>query len=192
MYATRNLFSSRRRGLAVLGALAAGLLTACGGGGYDGGGTSPPPPAMKQPPQIVGLTDQSLPQDTMTPALSFQVSDADSGANAVTVTVTTSDATIIPAEGIVLGGSGGSRTLQITPAAEVFGDAMLTIRAADPDGLTEQQVIRVTVNGVFVSFSTTVNEVFAVDENGEQRSLSGFTFTLDADDDPAAFDALLQ
>jgi hypothetical protein len=37
-----------------------------------------------------------------------------------------------------------------------------------------------------------VNDVFAVGENGEQHSLSGFTFTLDAEDNPAAFDVLLQ
>jgi hypothetical protein len=34
--------------------------------------------------------------------------------------------------------------------------------------------------------------VFGRDENGEQRSLRGFTFTLDADDNPNAFDQLLQ
>jgi hypothetical protein len=176
----------RKLSLAVLVALSAGLMTACGGGGYD---NSPP---ARQAPQLLGLTDQSLPQDTSTPVLSFQVSDADSGAGSVTVTATTSDASIIPAEGIVLGGSGSGRTLQITPAPEVFGDATITIRAVDPDGLAAQQAIRVTVNGVFVSFTATVNEVFAVEENGDQRLLSGFTFTRDADDDPAAFDGLLQ
>ena len=32
----------------------------------------------------------------------------------------------------------------------------------------------------------------AIEENGDKPSLSGFTFTLDADDNPAAFDGLLQ
>ena len=182
---------NRKLSLAVLAALSAGLLTACGGGGgYDGGNS--PPPAAKQAPTIGGLTDQSLPQDTSTPVLTFQVSDADSGAGAVTVSATTSDASIVPAEGIVIGGSGGSRTLQITPAAEVFGNAMITLRAVDPDGLAATQAIRVTVNGVFVSFTTTVNNWFALDENADRPTLSGFTFTLDADDDPTAFDPLLQ
>lgn len=182
---------NRKLSLAVLAALSAGLVTACGGGGGYNGGNSPPP-AAKQAPTIAGLADQSLPQDTATPTLNFTVSDADSGAGSVTVTATSSDATIVPAEGIVLGGSGANRTLQITPAPEVFGNAMITLRAVDPDGLAATQAIRVTVNGVFVSFTTTVNDVFAVDENGDQRSLSGFTFTLDADDNPAAFDVLLQ
>jgi hypothetical protein len=176
--------------LAVLGALTAGLLSACGGGGGYGGDT--PPPAAKQAPTIAGLADQSLPQDTATPTLNFTVSDADSGANSVTVSALSSDAAIIPAEGIVLGGSGANRTLQITPAPEVFGNAMITLSATDPDGLVAQQVIRITVNGVFVSFTTTVNQWFAIEENGDRPSLSGFTFTLDAEDNPTAFDGLLQ
>jgi hypothetical protein len=181
---------NRKLGVAVIAALTAGL-AACGGGGYDGGGNSPPPPA-KQAPTIVGLANQTLPQDTSTPVLTFQVGDADSGANAVTVTATSSDPAIIPAAGIVLGGSGANRTLQITPAAEVFGNAMITIRAVDPDGLFAQQVVGVTVNGVFVSFTTTVIDTFGDAANAEPRSLRGFTFTQDADDDPTAFDTLLQ
>jgi len=82
--------------------------------------------------------------------------------------------------------------LQITPAAEVFGTATITIRAADPDGLVAQQMIGVTVNGVFVSFTTTVIDLFGTAESGEPRSLRGFTFTQDADDDPNAFNTLLQ
>lgn len=186
MDANRKMLSSRR-GLAVLAALSTGLLTACGGGGYD----RPSAPAQ-QAPTIAGLADQSLPQDTTTPVLSFQVNDADSGAGSVTVTATSSDTAIVPAEGVVLGGSGGNRTLQITPAPEMFGAATITIRATDPDGLAAQQAIRVTVNGVFVSFTTTVNDVFTVEESGDWRELRGFTFTQDADDDPTAFDALLQ
>lgn len=175
-------------GTAAFAVLASALVAACGGGGYDGGNS---PPA-KQAPAITGLADQSLPQDTSTPVLQFQVSDSDSGVAKLTVTAQSSDASLIPATGLVLGGSGGSRTLQITPAAEAFGMTMITIRAVDPDGLAAQAVVRVAVNGVFVSFRDTVLDAFGRDENGEQQSLRGFTFTQDADDDPAAFDNLLQ
>lgn len=178
-------------GTAVIAVLTAALLSACGGGGYDGGNSPPLAPA-KQAPTITGLADQSLPQDTSTPVLSFQVGDSDSGVANLTVTAQSSDATLIPATGLVLGGTGGNRTLQITPAAEAFGMTMITIRAVDADGLSAQAVVRVAVNGVFVSFRDTVSDVFGRDENGEQQSLRGFTFTQDADDDPAAFDALLQ
>jgi hypothetical protein len=181
----------RNLGLAVVAALSASL-AACSGGGSDGDDVTPPPPPAKQAPRLVGLANQALPQDTTTPVLTFQVSDADSGADAVTVTATSSDQSIIPAAGIVLGGSGANRTLQVTPAPDVFGDATITIRAADPDGLAAQQVIAVTVNGVFMSFKGTLIDIFGDDPNGEPRSLRGFTFQQDADNDPAAFDPLLQ
>lgn len=179
------MYINRKLNVALLATATAGLVAACGGG-YD-----PPQPPAKQAPQIQGLADQTLPQDTSTPVLSFQVSDADSGAASVALTARSSDANLIPAEGIVLGGSGANRTLQITPAAETIGSATITIRGADPDGLLAQQTIRVQVNGVFVSFRAVVGEMFAVGENDDERTLSGFTFTLDADDDPAAFDSLL-
>lgn len=181
----------KKLGATVVAVLTAAGLAACGGGGGYGGGNSPPP-AAKQAPTIVGLANQTLPQDTSTPVLTFQVGDADSGVNAVTVTATSSDPTIVPAAGIVLGGSGANRTLQITPAPEAFGNATITIRAVDPDGLFAQQMIGVTVNGVFVSFTSTVISAFGDSENAEPRTLRGFTFTQDADDDPTAFDQLLQ
>jgi Big-like domain-containing protein len=180
----------KKLGATVVAVLTAATLAACGGGGGYGGGNTPP--AAKQAPQILGVANQTLPQDTSTPVLTFQVSDADSGANAVTVTATSSDPKIIPASGIVLGGSGANRTLQITPAAEAFGNATITIRAVDPDGLFAQGVIGVTVNGVFVSFTSRTIDTFADAENAEPRTLRGFTFTQDADDNPNAFDQLLQ
>jgi hypothetical protein len=183
-------FATKLLGRSIAALLMTAGLAACGGGGGYGGGNSPP--VTKQAPQIGGLSNQTLPQDTSTPVLTFQVSDADSGANAVTVTATSSDPSIIPAAGIVLGGSGGNRTLQITPAPEVFGNATITIRAVDPDGLVAQQVVGVTVNGVFVSFTMTVIDTFGDAANSEPRSLRGFTFTQDADDDPNAFNSLLQ
>jgi hypothetical protein len=181
----------RKGGTAAIAVLTSALVAACGGGGYDGGNQQPQQPA-KQAPTITGLSDQNLPQDTSTPVLSFTVADSDSTAANVTVTAQSSDTNLIPAAGLVLGGSGANRTLQITPAAEAFGMTMITIRAVDPDGLAAQVMVRVAVNGVFVSFRDTVIDVFGRAENGEQKSLRGFTFTQDADDDPNAFDALLQ
>jgi hypothetical protein len=177
----------------LLTTLVASLLSACGGGGgYDDDPPAPPPAQQKQAPQIMGLQDQSMNQDTSTPMLPFQVSDADSGASALTVTALSSDTSVIPEEGIALDGSGGSRTLQITPAADVIGEATVTIRAVDPDGLSAERIVRVTVNGVFVSFRGMTNEVFVMAEEDDERSMSGFTVTPDADDDPTAFDNLLQ
>jgi hypothetical protein len=186
------MYTKRTLQTTLLATLVASLLSACGGGGGYDDPPAPPPAQQKQAPQIMGLQDQSMNQDTSTPMLPFQVSDADSGASALTVTARSSDTSVIPAEGVVLDGSGASRTLQITPAAEVIGEATVTIRAVDPDGLSAERIVRVTVNGVFVSFRGMTNEVFVMAEEDDERSMSGFTVTPDADDDPTAFDNLLQ
>ncbi|HKE95461.1 MAG TPA: hypothetical protein VKB34_14200 [Povalibacter sp.] len=170
---------------------AAGLLSACGGGG-GGDGYNPPPMPERQAPQVRGLADQSINQDTPTPALAFQISDGDSGTDRLNVVASSSDTNVIPNEGIVLGGSGGSRTIQLTPMAEAIGAATITVRATDPDGMAGQMTFRVQVNGVYVSFRSLATEMFATGENDDQHTLWGFTVQRDADDDPAAFDALLQ
>jgi hypothetical protein len=187
------MYTKRTLQTTLLATFVASALSACGGGGgYNDDPPAPPPAQQKQAPQISGLQDQTMNQDTSTPALPFQVSDADSGAGALTVTARSSDTSIIPAEGVLLDGSGGSRTLQITPAAEAIGSATVTIRAVDPDGLAAERIVRVQVDGVFVSFRGVTNEVFVMAEDDDERSMTGFTVTPDADDDPAAFDNLLQ
>ena len=53
-------------------------------------------------------------------------------------------------------------------------------------------MVGVMVNGVFVSFTNTLIDLFGDAANGEPRSLRGFTLDDDADDNPNAFDSLLQ
>jgi hypothetical protein len=188
------MHTNRKLQLALCAALAAGLLSACGGGSGNSysGGQGAPQPTVNRTPQIQGLQDQMLPQDTSTTPLAFQISDADSGADRVTVTASSSDTNVIPEAGLMLGGSGANRTLRITPAEEAVGGATITVRAVDPDGLSSERAFRISVNAVFKSFRDTTTEVFAIGESDDERTLSGFTFTLDVDDDPTAFDSLLQ
>ena len=181
----------RKLGVAVVAVLTAGL-AACGGGGYDGGNSPPPPPREagaddRRPRGSVAAAGHVVAgADLPGQRRGFGREHRDSHGDFVRPT-------IIPAAGIVLGGSGANRTLQITPAPEVFGNAMITIRAADPDGLVAQQVIRChRERRVRLVHDYGDRHVRPLTENGEPRSLRGFTFTQDADDDPAAFDSLLQ
>jgi hypothetical protein len=171
---------SRNSALAII---VAGLLTACGGDGYS---------STSGIPQIQGLQDQSVAQDTPIGPLTFNVTDADSDTAQLVVTATSSDTGIIPNDGIAVAGTGASRTLQITPAADAIGTANIVVRVVDPQGNANATTIRVQLNAVYASFLDTTNAIFAVEENGAVRSLAGMTFTPDADDVPTAFDALLQ
>ncbi|MBC7984097.1 MAG: hypothetical protein H7Y02_09610 [Candidatus Obscuribacterales bacterium] len=167
---------------ALLATLTAGLLTACGGGYKT---------PVNQAPQVSPLADQILLQDTSSTTLPFQITD-EAPPDQVRVSVESSDAAIIPVTGILLGGTGASRTIQLTPAEDAKGTAIVTVRATDPQGRSSARSFRVQVDGVFASFRDGITQTFAVDEAGSNRAVTGVTFTADADDDPVAFDTLLQ
>lgn len=182
------MYTNRRTNLALLTALTAGLLSACG----SSRNADQAQPPLNQPPQVQGLTAQSIPQDTATEALAFKVSDPESSADSLKVTAVSSDPGVVPAEGIVLGGGGENRTIQLTPVPDAIGSAVITVTAQDSAGRVGQQSFGLEVKGVFVSFRDTANDMFAAVEDGEPNSLSGFTLTPDVDDDPEAFDILLE
>lgn len=177
---------SRHSALALV---VAGLLTACGGGGGGGGSGKS---ANTIPPQLQGLQDQSVAQDTAIGPLTFNVTDPDSDVSRLIVTATSSDTSVIPDDGIAIAGTAGSRTLQITPAADAVGTTNIVVRVADPEGNSNAMTIRVQVNAVFASFLDTAKAAFAEEDDGALRPVAGLTFTPDADDDETAFDELLQ
>jgi hypothetical protein len=157
----------------------------------SGGSDPPPSPPPPEAPTISGLQDLALPQDTISAPISFAITDPDSMLNLIVVTAQSSDESIIPATGIALGGTDGARTIQLAPAQEAIGTAVITVRATDREGLFRESSFQVRVDGVFVSFRQKLNETYADGENADPRTLVGFTLTQDVDDDPTAFDALL-
>jgi hypothetical protein len=170
----------------MLAVAVAATLSACGSSDYN----SSSQPQANPTPQFQGLADQSVAQDTTVGPLPFTISD-DGGAASVMLTASSSDSGIVPADNIVIGGSGASRTLQITPAADAVGTATVTLRAADRAGYVSTATVRVQVNAVPASFLTTALAAFATDETGDPQPVAGRTFTADADD-TTAFDALLE
>ncbi|MDH4377253.1 MAG: choice-of-anchor D domain-containing protein, partial [Ramlibacter sp.] len=82
-------------------------------------------------PTISNLTDRTTNEDTSTGAIAFTVGDVETAAAALTVTRTSSNTTLVPTANIVLGGSGASRTVTVTPAAHQFGSATITVTVSD-------------------------------------------------------------
>ncbi|MEJ0037457.1 MAG: hypothetical protein WDO68_15500 [Gammaproteobacteria bacterium] len=178
--------NSKSRWGAPLALLAtSALVTGCGGGG-SGSGAAPVP--QNTAPVLSPLVAQTVNQDTPTPALAFTVSD-DGGAGAVTLTTSSSDATLLP--GLVLGGSGGTRTLTVTPGEDATGTANVTVTAMDAQGKSSAISFPVTVTAVSQSIASYTNTAFALMEGDTPVPVRGFTFVQDADDD-ATFAPLLQ
>ena len=181
---TTSLFGTQVPALVLLVVMALAV-TACG----DGGSSLPPAP-QNVAPTVSAIGTQTIDQDTSTGALSFTVND-DSGPGGVTITATSSNAAVIPAEGITLDGVGGARTIALVPSEDATGQTNVTISAKDPQGLVTNGTFAVAVRAVQKSILTYTTTTFGQSENDTPAPVSGLTFVQDADDD-TTFDSLLQ
>jgi regulation of enolase protein 1 (concanavalin A-like superfamily) len=99
---------------------------------------------VNDPPAISVLADQTLAEGASTGPIAFTVGDVDNDPAALTITASSDNPALIPAAGLVLGGSGVHRTLAITPAPGQSGAARVTLRVSD-GALTASRAFGVTV-----------------------------------------------
>ncbi len=93
---------------------------------------------VNEAPQITGPANTTVGEDGMTATLPITVSDIDTATATLVVTATSSDQALIPNGSIVIAGSGASRTVTITPRAEMSGGPV-TITLTVSDGLLSTQ-----------------------------------------------------
>lgn len=79
------------------------------------------------PPVLDGLDDVTIVAGGSTGLLAFTVSDPDHAAAGITVAATSSNPALVPDGNIVFGGSGGSRTVTVTPVPGQSGSATITV-----------------------------------------------------------------
>ena len=144
---------------------------------------------MNSAPVISGIVDKSIDQDS-TLSVDFGVQDQETAADALKVSAVANDGSLFPADGVVLSGSGATRTLTLTPLEAATGTAAISILVTDADGGYAARTFRVAVNAKTVSMKSWTTDTFARGEGDAAASLNGVTFQQDADD-PAAFAALL-
>ncbi len=114
--------------------LASAVLAAGCGGGGGSSEPSPPPAPTNAAPSVSTIDKQTINEGGATEALVFTVGDTETSADELDVSVTSSNAGIVPADGIELTGTGGDRSLTIFPAAEQSGTATITIAVRDGGG----------------------------------------------------------
>ncbi len=110
----------------------------------------------KYPPEISAVANQYINEDTPSGAINFTVTDRDTE-NTVTVTAASNNTTLLPngpydpeeTEYIKLTKTGDNTySLVLTPAANEYGTATVTIRADDGTGLYETRSFILTVMSV--------------------------------------------
>ena len=103
-----------------------------GNGGEDTATVTITVNPVNDAPTISNITDQTILEDTNTGDLTFTVSDVDNAADGLTLSGSSSDTTLVPNANITFGGSGGSRTVKVSPAANRFGGpATITLTVSD-------------------------------------------------------------
>ena len=86
---------------------------------------------VDDPPTLTAIADQTINMDTATSPLAFTIGDVDMPLNNLILSATSTNTTLVPNANIVFGGSGASRTVTITPAANKSGTTLITVTVND-------------------------------------------------------------
>ncbi|CAG7628791.1 tandem-95 repeat protein [Paenibacillus allorhizosphaerae] len=137
--------------------------------------------AINDGPTILNVPDQTIDEDSSTAVLPVTIGDIDTLADSLTLTATSSNTTLVPNANIVLTGTGANRTVKVTPAANAFGTAAITLTVSD-GSLTSAETFVITVRNV--NDAPTISNVpdQTIDEDSSTAAL---LVTIGDIDDPA-------
>jgi hypothetical protein len=171
--------NSRKTDLARVVVFAAAMLVVAGCSRNDSG--SVPAPANVAP-TVADIADRASDQDTVVGPLEFAIGDRETAAEALTVTAMADGTSVVPADGVTLGGSGAVRSITLTPLEAATGTVIVTLTVTDPAGAIARSAFQVTVNARTASLRDTALTTFAKGASDDVTPVNGFTFTQDADD----------
>ena len=134
---------------------------------------------FNQPPHISAISDQELAVNSSSQPIDFTVSDAETSADQLVVSAQSSNHTLLPLSGIVLGGSGGGRTVTLTPAQHQSGSVTVTLTVSDGSKQVQTSFLltvlppvasSITVSPASVSLYSGESQVFSalvLDQDGQ-------------------------
>ena len=136
--------------------------------------------AFELHPSIQDILNQSINENTVA-NVGFNIGD-DTGSLIASVTATSSNTTLVPNANLVITGSGGSRNLQITPAANQTGTTTITVTVTATNGQTATDTFDLTVNAVNDA-PVANNDSYSTDED-TPLVVNAADGVLDNDTDP--------
>nr|MBP7142656.1 tandem-95 repeat protein [Opitutaceae bacterium] len=118
-----------------------------GSSAYSATASATTPSSANAAPTISSIPAVSIGANSSSTPMAFTVGDAETAAGSLTVTAASSNTALLPVTGIVLGGSGASRTVTLTPAPNQSGSASVTLTVSDGVNIAKT-TFAVTVNAV--------------------------------------------
>lgn len=103
--------------------------------------------AVNDAPTITAIGPQTIAEDGSLAPVAFTVDDVDDVVADVTVTGSSSNQLVVTNASVMIGGTGASRTVALTPVANANGVATITVQASDGEATT-QQTFLLTVDAV--------------------------------------------
>ena len=151
------------------------LIGACGGGNSDGAVS-----VINGPPTISVAGDllvfgNGQAQTTVT------ISDDTTALEKLSIGVESDAPTIVPANTVVVTGSGDSRAVQVSPMADALGSATITLTVTDEAGLVGTTSFTVTVSLAQTSVADFVRSAFAQSIDDAPVLINTLEFVNDAD-----------
>lgn len=133
------------------------------------------------PPTVSGVGDQVVSFESSTGALAYTVSDDDTAVGELTVLKDSSNTTLVPLDHIVIGGSGGNRTVEVIPEMGQSGTAKIELWVSDGTLATPIR-FTVTVLPSGLTSGTMLSEAAdcSVTENPSIEKLSSATVDVGA------------
>ena len=140
--------------------------------------------AVNDPPTLSALGDVTIDEDTSTGAIALTVGDVDNPANSLSVQAASSNPSLLPVSRIVLGGSGASRTVTLSPAADQNGSATVTLTVSDGQ-LSAFRTFDLTVRPVADAPRFTGSLPALIGDDQPAQLFTNFTFTSVDDGHPS-------
>jgi len=124
-----------------------------------------------QPPTISNIPAQQTPEDTPTEPTPFVISDPETPSGQLTLTITSSNPSLVPVTNCHVQGVGTERTLTIEPISNAFGNATITLRVTDADGASASSQFLLTVESVLDPIEVAVSPRDTIGVVGRSASL---------------------
>ncbi|MEI8025452.1 MAG: ELWxxDGT repeat protein [Pseudomonadota bacterium] len=100
-------------------------------------------------PLISTISDKSVNEDITLAGVTFTISDVEDSLNCQTsVSITSSNSTLLPVSGMILSGTAPNCLLDLAPASNLSGSSQINVTVADSSGATSSSAFQVTVNSV--------------------------------------------